>query len=462
MNNKKPNIIFFFADQQRWDTIGAYGQKLPVTPNLDAMAKEGVLFQNAYTMQPVCGPARAALQTGTYPTATGCFRNNIALPQHARTIAHRFNDNGYETAYMGKWHLASNHGPESLATGSDTLDKNFHSENFDYKTKPVPEHLRGGYKDEWIASDVLEFTSHGYGGYMFNKKNEPVVWDLLTYRPDFQTDLVLDYLNNRKSDKPFFLFISYIEPHHQNDNNRYEGPIGSKEKFKDYEIPGDLVGTAGDWRENYPDYLGCCNSLDYNLGRIRKTLADLKIDDNTIIFYTADHGSHFKTRNGEYKRSCHEGCTHIPLIAYGPGFLGGKVVEDMVSLIDLPPTLLQAGGISEYSDMHGQPLQNVLAGKSSRKDVFIQISESQVGRCIRTHKWTYSVSDKTKSGWDDSSSDKYVEEFLYDLENDPFEKNNLVSESAYANVRTELRDLLLQRMVEVGEKRAEIVPIIAG
>ncbi|MDI6827330.1 MAG: sulfatase-like hydrolase/transferase, partial [Armatimonadota bacterium] len=85
--NQRPNILFFFTDQQRWDTLGCYGQKLPISPNIDKMAKEGVLFENAFTVQPVCGPARAVVQTGMYATETGCFRNGIALPLNAKTIA---------------------------------------------------------------------------------------------------------------------------------------------------------------------------------------------------------------------------------------------------------------------------------------------------------------------------------------------------------------------------------------
>jgi arylsulfatase A-like enzyme len=103
----KPNIIFFFSDQQRWDTLGCYGQKLPLTPNLDRMAAEGVRFEFAFTCQPVCGPARSCLQTGKYATQTGCFRNNIGLPTDEKTIAHWLSDGGYEVGYLGKWHLAS-------------------------------------------------------------------------------------------------------------------------------------------------------------------------------------------------------------------------------------------------------------------------------------------------------------------------------------------------------------------
>lgn len=97
-----PNLLFFFTDQQRWDTAGCYGQRLPVTPNLDRMAAEGVRFEHAFTCQPVCGPARACLQTGKWATETGCFRNAIGLPTSERTLAHWLREAGYEVGYLGK------------------------------------------------------------------------------------------------------------------------------------------------------------------------------------------------------------------------------------------------------------------------------------------------------------------------------------------------------------------------
>ena len=104
---ERPNIIVYFSDQQRWDTLGCYGQHLNVTPNLDSLAKEGVIFENAFTCQPVCGPARACLQSGKYATQVNCHRNALALPQNIKTLADYFNESDYETAYVGKWHLAS-------------------------------------------------------------------------------------------------------------------------------------------------------------------------------------------------------------------------------------------------------------------------------------------------------------------------------------------------------------------
>ncbi len=438
--SKKPNVVFFFSDQQRWDTLGCYGQKLDVTPNLDQMALEGVRFSQAYTCQPVCGPARACIQTGRYATQTGCYTNDIALPLEEKTLAHYFNEAGYQTAYVGKWHLASS------------------GEALNYQTTAIPPERRGGYKDWWMASDLLEFTSHGYDGYVYDKDMKKV--DFKGYRVDCITDFALEFLQKRDSEKPFFLFLSHIEPHHQNDRNRYEGPNGSSERFKDYEVPGDLVGTEGDWRENYPDYLGCCNSLDKNLGRIRAELERLGLAEDTIIVYTSDHGSHFRTRNGEYKRSCHDGCIHIPMIACGPGFEGGKTVDELVSLMDIPATLLACAGLEKPGTMAGRPLQALVDGTATAwpQEVFLQISESQVGRAIRTRKWKYSVCAKGKDGWSQSCSDTYQEDFLYDLELDPHERTNLVADPSHAPVRMELAEVLMRSMVEAGEEPPMIQP----
>ena len=105
--SKQPNVIVFFTDQQRWDTTGVHGCPLDLTPNFDRLARAGTDVHYAITPQPVCGPARSCLQTGQYATTTGCHRNGIPLRQDSRTLAHCFGDAGYDTGYIGKWHLAS-------------------------------------------------------------------------------------------------------------------------------------------------------------------------------------------------------------------------------------------------------------------------------------------------------------------------------------------------------------------
>lgn len=424
---KKPNIIVFFSDQQRFDTVGCYGQELDITPNLDYMASEGVKFENAFTCQPVCGPARSCMQTGKYATQTECFINDIGLREDEVTIAKLLNEEGYETAYVGKWHLAS------------TKDE------CDFSTSPVPENKRGGYKDYWMASDILEFTSHGYDGYVFNKDMEKI--DFKGYRADKITDFALDYLENRNKEKPFLLFLSHIEPHHQNDRRTYEGPEGSKDKFREYNLPQDLKYIEGDYKENYPDYLGCCKSLDDNLGRIREKLKSLGIDKDTVVIYTSDHGCHFKTKNknlpkggaDDYKRSFYENTIRVPLIAYGPGFEGGKVVNELSSLIDIPKTIIDIAKGSKPEFMKGISLLDLVEEKTNRDDVFIQISESYVGRALRTKKYKYCIIDPSKHPYKDSYSLEYEEHYLYDLEKDPLEKVNLIDHRGYEDIKDKLR-----------------------
>ena len=446
----QPNLLFLFSDQQRWDTCGCYGQPLAVTPNLDRLAAEGVRFERAYTCQPVCGPARACLQTGLYAEANGCYTNNIAL-DYTRTpefLAPRLAQAGYETGYLGKWHLAS--------TGENKQDVTDRPP-MDHKTKPVPPAYRAGYNDFWLASDILEFTSHGYDGYMFDADMDRREFPEGRYRADAQTDWLLEFLQSRTGDRPWFLFSSWIEPHHQNDHNHYEGPHGSKERFADFVCPGDLVETEGDWREEYPDYLGCINALDHNLGRILDELERLGMRENTIIIYTSDHGSHFRTRNRGYKRSCHEGCVRIPMVIHGPGFTGGRVVDELVSLIDLPPTLLAGAGIDVPDNWHGRALQPLAEGAAVDwpEEAFIQISESQCGRAIVTKKWKYSC---WVPGFKGPRSDTYTEAFLYDLENDPDERHNLVADPGHAEVRAQLAERLKARMVAAGETAPAILP----
>ncbi len=422
----KPNIIFYFSDQQRADSAGCYGQKLPVTPNLDALAQEGTLFENAFTCQPVCGPMRACLQSGVYASQIGCYRNDIALPTDCKTIAHYVKEAGYDTAYIGKWHLAS--------------DK-----EHNLKTKPTPKERRGGY-DYWRASDILEFTSHGYNGYVFDENCNRL--DFKGYRADKINDYAIEYIK-KEHKKPFFMFVSQLEPHHQNDRLRFEAPKGLKNKFKKYEVPGDLKGTLGDWRVQMPSYLACCNTVDTNFGKLIQALKDEGLYDNTVIIYTSDHGCHFRTRNLEYKRSCHEASIKVPLVICGGGFTGGKRVSDLVSLIDLPATVLEIAG----AEIPGHFMGKSLCDLKGHESVFMQISESQIGRAVRTDRWKYSVSAKNA---DKAFADCYFEDCLYDLEADPYEKNNLINDSAYEKEREMLRTILLEYMQKAGEPCLDI------
>lgn len=458
--SKRPNIIVYLSDQQRADTLGCYGQKLPVSPVLDAMAKDGVLFENAFTAQPVCGPARACIQTGKYPNLTGSYVNEIGLDPGENTIAKELNKAGYETAYVGKWHLASNF-----------------KEDIVMVKRPIPQERMGGYKDYVMVSEALELTSHGYDGYVFDKNGNRV--DFVGYRTDCITDFAIHYLHNKKSDDPFFLFISHIEPHQQNDTDRYEGPDGSKERFKDYEVPKDLLDGKyeGDWKENYPDYLGQCRALDDNLGKLIDTLKEKGIYDDTVIIFTSDHGCHFKTQEGEYKRNVFDSCLRIPMVVRGGPFRGGIRSDKLASNIQLPSTILKLAGADMIEDMVYQPMQEALEEECNWGDVvFYHISETELGRGIRTKKWKYSVHAPhvqpllkmdphfTTEGFYKMlsktvpNSDSYIEQYLFDLEADPYEKNNLVVAPEYKEIRADLAKILCDCMVNTGEEAPKIYP----
>lgn len=447
----KPNIIFYFSDQQRFDTCGCYGQSLDITPHLDTMAEEGVRFDLAFSPQPVCGPCRSIFQTGLYPTETGCFRNNIALPTDVKTLANYLDEAGYESAYIGKWHLASTGGLEETPS-------------IDYHRKPIPEELRGGYKGFWRASDVLEFTSDGYGGYVFDEDNAKR--EFSGYRADCITDFALEFLEQYNGEKPFFMTVSHIEPHHQNDANCHQGPPGSKEKYKEFPVPGDLLALGGDYKKEYPDYLGACESVDENLGRLIESLKQKGLYENTVIIFASDHGSHFRTRNkdghlsgyDDYKRTCHDAALRIPLVIRGGEFVGGRVVEDLVSTASLPKTILAMAGIDVGTAMIGENLADVVKGKDKNRvnEIFAQISESRVGRCIRTPRFKYSVYAPDKNGGTDMDSDVYVDDFLYDLREDPFELSNLINDSAYAVDKKILRKRLAELIMQAENKEVSI------
>lgn len=452
-NTGKPNILFYFTDQQRWDTIGVYGQKLNVTPVLDSLAQRGTVFEEAYSPQPVCGPCRAMFQTGCYPSEINCFRNNLALPGNIKTLADYFYEAGYECAYVGKWHLASEGELETPPA-------------VDYHHSAVPPERRGGYRGFWRVADTLEFTSHGYDGYVFDENMNKC--EFKGYRADCITDYALEFLDGYDREQPFFLTISYIEPHHQNDRNCYEGPEGSKERFRNFELPGDLEALEGNAREMYPDYLGCCSSLDSNLGRVIEKLKDMGVLENTVIVYASDHGSHFMTRNrdghlngyDDYKRSCHSGCLHVPLIIAGPGFDGGRRVKELVSTASLPKTMLAMAGVDVGSRMAGEDLKTVSDHTCQDRPnrIFAQISESRVGRAVRTEDYLYAVYAPGLHGGAVGSSDYYETDFLYDIKNDPYELYNLAGDPNYRKVRERLAGILVEEMVKAGEKAPVIKP----
>ncbi|TDE12244.1 sulfatase-like hydrolase/transferase [Jiangella asiatica] len=445
-----PNVIVVFTDQQRWDSTGVHGNPLDLTPVFDRMATHGTHLEQAFTANPVCAPARATIQTGRYGTSTGTFRNQMPLPAGARTLAHHFGDAGYRTGYIGKWHLADE--------------------------DPVPPEQRGGYQ-HWLGANLLEFSSDDYRTVVFDDDSEPVL--LPGYRSDALVDAAIRFVGDAvgvpaaigsgsgddpaPGRAPFFLFLSLIEPHHQNEVDSYPAPEGYAERYHGRWLPPDLAALSaegGTAHQHIGGYWGQVRRVDEGLGRLLEALRSLEVLDDTIVAFTSDHGCHFKTRNSEYKRSCHDASIRVPMAVRGPGFDGGGRVSRPVSGVDLAPTLLDAAGLPVPEQMQGRSFLPLVRdpGAEWPDDVFVQVSESEVGRVLRTSRWKYYVAAPDADPWHDACADRYVETALYDLVHDPYELVNLAGVEAHREVADALRQRLAERMVEAGEGKPVIEP----
>lgn len=424
----RPNVIVFFSDQQRFDTTGAHGNPMGLTPNFDRIAREGTHVASALTCQPLCGPARAALQTGRYATAVGVFHNDIPLDPQYPTLARVFAENGYRTGYIGKWHLG---------TGD-----------------PVEADLRGGYQD-WLGANHLEFVSDAYDTRLTD--GDGVEHHLPGYRVDAMTDAAIRYVDAHR-ENPFLLFISFLEPHHQNNSDDYPAPTGYREEMqKALWTPPDLQTLQGSSSWHLPGYYGMVKRLDEAFGRLLDALKSLGLAEDTIVLFTSDHGCHFKTRNDEYKRSCHEASIRVPMALAGPGFDGGGRVRALVNTTDIAPTLIDAAGLAVPDTMQGRSIRPLLRDPKSewRAESFVQISETECGRAIRTARWKYGVSSPYDA--DEPAAASYDEAFLYDLDSDPYELVNLIGMPAFAGVVADLRARLLNWIGRIEGESPRIV-----
>jgi arylsulfatase A-like enzyme len=226
-------------------------------------------------------------------------------------------------------------------------------------------------------------------------------------------------------------------------------------------MPPDLAALGGNAHQHWGGYCGMVKRLDEAFGRLMDALRSLDLLDETVVLFTSDHGNHFKTRNGEYKRSLHDASVRVPTVLTGPGFDGGGEVDELVSLVDLPPTLLDAAGLHVPETLPGRSLLDLIHRRDAEpwpEEVFIQISESQVGRALRTRRWKFGVVAPEGVSPRAAGSGTYAEDALYDLYADPYELNNLIHEASHAELCRDLTERLLAHMAAVGEPPATVTP----
>jgi arylsulfatase A-like enzyme len=358
------------------------------------------------------------------------------------TIATTFKESGYATAFIGKWHVSSVKLPGGI----------------DQSGWIPPGPSRGGFDDLWEGANVLEHVSHPYqGSYWDNSGTDIGFKDV--YRVDFITDRSINFIE-QKHDRPWLLFVSQLEPHHQNDIDEFVPPKRYETTFQDPFVPVDLRNLPGNWQSHLSGYYGCVKGIDDCVGRLLDSLEKTGQLENTVVLFFSDHGCTFRTRIGEYKRSPHESSIRVPFILAGPGLGRAMVIDEVISLLDLAPTLLDAAGIKPPRSMKGHsvlPLaQDAKARSAWDSTVHLQISESMCARAIRTSEWCYCVCDPTMKGGEKSFSTQYTELALYSLSGDPAQLTNLIGRPQYTKVCLELREILKRRIVEAGEPEPTI------
>ncbi|HOA32083.1 MAG TPA: sulfatase, partial [Clostridia bacterium] len=324
----KYNVVFVFSDQHRLQATGYAGDPNVNTPNMDRLREIGTDFPYAISNCPVCSPNRASLITGQYPLTHRVVFNDVTLSPNATSIAHAFKNAGYDTAYIGKWHL-NGKGRSSYIPPEERLGFNF-----------------------WR---VLECTHNYNNSFYYADDDVKRKWE--GYDVFAQTDCAIEYINEqRKKDKPFFLMLSWGPPH-----DPYNiAPGKYRERFKDKELeirPNVPVYTKPYVLRNLPGYYAHIEAIDDALGK----LMDAN-DENTIFVYTSDHGDMLGSQGLGKKQKPYDESIRIPFLMKLPGE-SIKSFDEIFNTPDIAPTLLGLCGIDVPDTMEGRDLSEVIRGK---------------------------------------------------------------------------------------------------
>ena len=471
---KKPNIIYIMADDLTTQAISAYGgiyKDIAPTPNIDKVAKEGMLFQDVLVTNSICGPSRAAILTGNYSNLNGYYKNESGgkFDDSKWTFPQEFQKSGYKTALFGKWHL----GTEPV--GFDTFK--YHNASGQ----------QGNYWNPLYNDNGKNVKEKGYA-------------------TNLSTDFALNWLDAKEmTNEPFLMVLQYKAPHRpwhpdtkyeklwddvempypSTFNDTYKGrekTAGDTEMTMEYfsrrdmklerpknlkrkeRIQWDFYGAkAGEivqpkgmsdeegkkWRyQNYiKDYLACVKSVDDNIGRVLTYLKENNLEDNTIIVVTSDQGFYLGDHGFFDKRFIYEESLRMPfMVKYPERIKAGSVNEDIITNIDFAPTLLELAGITTTQKMQGTSFVPVLEGntpKDWQDAMYYHYYEFpfwhhvQPHYGIRTQKYTLAHFYYNIDVWE-----------LYDLEKDPNQMNNIYNNPNYASTIAELKVKLKNLMIK--------------
>lgn len=443
----KTNLIYIFADQLRYQSLGYAGDQNAVTPSIDALCRESVDLCQAVSGHPVCAPYRASLLTGKYTTSTGMVINEIRMNPNHKTFAHVLNENGYETAYIGKWHmyaaeLGNHYDPKNsfIPVGPDRLGFNdyFNSYNFHHEY---------------------------YGEAAYYHLDTPEKHFCSKYEPEEQTDIAIEQLKRlSQKEKPFALFLSLGTPHDPWIPENV--PVEYLEKLKDKEFklsPNYLPENdphADNWARLSEEerseltewmrvYYGMTTNLDDNIGRLLKEIKALGLNKNSIIVFTSDHGELFGAHGRRAKNIFYEEAVRVPFLIKWENQLNSNTKRDFVfNTVDIMPTLLSMMKLPIPAEVEGSDYSGCIAGKEDCSQGALMMctgptavfGDGNEWRAYRTKEFTYAV----------YKSDG--QELLFNNVKDPYQMNNLAMEPEYAEKKEELKKLMWEKMNEIGDR----------
>lgn len=463
----RPNVLVVMSDDIRWNALSCMGHPYLKTPHIDKLAAEGMLFENAFCTTSLCSPSRASILSGQYAHAHGVTNNFTEYPDDMGTFPLQLQAAGYETAYIGKYHMGE--------------DNDEPRPGFDYF---VTHKGQGKYFD-------TEFN--------FNGNNRRVVKG---YYTTVVTDMAEDWIGQQPtgaaaSDKPWMLILGHKAPHsfyfpepkyeHSFDDVEINYPHSAFELSDKPEWIGKrlttwhgIYGPLFDWRKDHPDtsaaavmdfqrmvraYWGTILSVDDSMGRLVDFLERRGELDNTVIIFMGDNG----LLEGEHgmvdKRTAHEASIRIPIVMRYPKLNAGKPrhVSAQVLTVDIAPTLCELAGATPLPQVHGKSMVKLLdAGDDDWRTAWFyhynyekQFPYTPNVRSIRTDRWKL-----IRYPHGDGSPDRHMAE-LYDLKNDPEESTNLIADPQHADLVSKLSADLIELMAETGIEQ-DVMPMDEG
>ena len=417
---KAPNVVFVFGDQWRAQATGYAGDPNVRTPNLDALAAESVNFTHAAAGCPVCSPYRASMLTGQRPLTHGVFVNDVYLQPRSTSIAEAFSSAGYDTAYIGKWHV-DGHG----------------------RSNPIPPERRLGF-DTW---KVLECT-HNYNqsAYYDGDSDEQVIWD--GYDAIAQTQDAQAYIRDHGEGDPFLLMLSWGPPHapYETAPDEYRALYDPDRVVLRPNVPEDMAPQAREWLAGYYAH---CTALDACIADLLRTIRESGMEDNTVFVFTSDHGDMLGSQREIKKQRPWEESIRVPFLLRYPGLSGWdpRRLLAPIDAQDVMPTLLGLCGLSVPDGVEGLDYSGHIRGGPDPSDGAALLTcvhpfgqwqrerhDGREYRGVRTQRYTY-VRD-LDGPW-----------LLYDNAEDPYQLENLVDDPGIFPVRQKL-DTLLDRKLE--------------